>query len=254
MTDFKSWCGVPAVTPINGHTAAVLISSDDEAGIEAVAMTLPEKYATAEKLAIIADNLGKPKVSDFLRNRFPVKASSRSGDLGEILASAYVEEEGGFTVGPSRLIDRDHQEWAMRGDDVLGAKLDTAGNAYLAKVEAKSRKKMTGAVVEQAREGLQRQEGLPYPQSLSQFAYRLLETPDQSLGAAVLLLQLDRGVRPKDVTHFMFLFTTNAPSEYIEADLTAYAGGIKQQTVTLLVSGHQKFIRKAYEKALSDGA
>ncbi|TCN27657.1 uncharacterized protein DUF1837 [Kribbella orskensis] len=254
MTDFKTWCTPPTIMPINGHTAAVLVSSDDETGVDAVAATLPEKYAKPETLARIADRLGKPKVSEFLRNKFPVKAGSRSGDLGEILATAYLEEDCGYIVGPSRLIYRDHHEWAMRGDDVLGVKLDADANVHLAKGEAKSREKMTNAVVKEARDGLQRVDGLPSPHSLTQFAERLLDTPDDPLGEAVLELQLSEGVRPEVVTHLMFLFTMNDPSKHVMRDLTTYVGAIQQQTVTLRVNAHQEFIRNAYEKALADGA
>ncbi len=59
--------------------------------------------------------------------------------MGEILATAYLHEECGYMVGPSRLIQRDHQEWAMRGDDVLAAKLDSKGHLHITKAEAKSR-------------------------------------------------------------------------------------------------------------------
>ena len=254
MTDFKSWCTPATVVPINGHTAGILVSRDDEAGIEAVSASLPGKYAKAESLAIIAERFGKPKVSEFLRNKFPASTVGRSGDMGEILATAYLEEDCSYIVGPSRLIHRDHHEWAMRGDDVLGAKLDDSSSVHLAKAEAKSRIKMTNSVVEEARGGLQREDGLPSPHSLTQFAERLLDTPDGSLGEAVLELQLSNGVRPAVMTHLMFLFTTNDPSECVKDDLTAYTGAIKQQTMTLRVNAHQDFIRTSYEKALSDDA
>jgi hypothetical protein len=254
MTEFKTWCTPPTAVPINGHTAVVLVSSDDEAGIDAVAASLPEKYAQPESLALIAEKLGKPKVSDFLQNKFPASARGRSGDLGEILAAAYLEEDCGYVVGPSRLIHRDHGEWAMRGDDVLGAKFDSAGNVWLAKAEAKSRKAVARRVVKEAREGLQREGGLPSPHSLTQFAERLVNGAEQSLGTAVLELQLLKGVRPDIVSHLMFLFTTNDPSKHVESDLLACAGPIKQRTVTLRVVAHQDFIRKSYEKALTDGA
>lgn len=254
MTDFKSWCTPTTVVPINGHAASVMVSSDDNAGVEAVAATLPEKYATADSLASIAGRFGKPKVSEFLRNKFPASVTGRSGDLGEILATSYLEEDCGYVVGPSRLIYRDHQEWAMRGDDVLGARLDAASRVHLAKAEAKSRIKVTKTVVKEARDGLQRVDGLPSPHSLTQFADRLLNTPEESLGAAMLDLQLSHGIRPAMMTHLMFLFTMNDPSGHVKDDLTAYTGPIEQQTITLRVEAHQEFIRRAYEKALADDA
>jgi hypothetical protein len=253
VTNFSSWCAPAVVVKINGHYAGVLVSTDDGAGIEAVAATLPKKYAKTETLALIAEKYGKPKVSDFLRNKLPVSVMGRSGDLGEILAAAYLEEESGYIVGPSRLIDSDHQELAMRGDDVLGAKLDPTDGLRLAKAEAKSRIKVTKTVVKEARDGLERAAGLPSPHSLTQFAERLLDTAENQIGEAVLELQLFDGVRPKDVTHLMFLFTMSDPSILVADDLDAYTGGIKQLTITLRVNAHQEFIRDTYEKALADG-
>jgi hypothetical protein len=250
MTDFKSWCEPETIVPINGHTSGVLVSRDDETGVDAVAATLAAKYAKADALALIADKLGKPMVADFLRKKFPKTARGRSGDMGEILATAYLEEHCGYVVGPSRLIHRDHHEWAMRGDDSLGAKLDAASNVQLVKAEAKSRASMRDAVVKEARAGLQREDGLPSPHSLAQFAERLLDTPDEALGVAVLELQLSAGVRPGAMTHLMFLFTTNDTSRFVKDDLTDYTGTIKQLTRTLRVDAHQQFIRAAYERAL----
>lgn len=253
VTGFSTWCAPEVVAEINGHRAAVLISTDDKVGIEAVAAILPEKYSKTETLALIAEKYGKAKVSDYLRNKLPVSVIGRSGDMGEILATAYLEEESGFAVGPSRLIDSDHQELAMRGDDVLGAKLDPSDGLRLAKAEAKSRIKVTKSVVQEARDGLERIAGLPSPHSLTQFAERLLDTAESQIGEAVLELQLFNGVRPEVVTHLMFLFTSDDPSMHVANDLNAYTGGIEQLTVTLRVNAHQEFIRDTYEKALADG-
>lgn len=254
MTDFKTWCRPVSVVKIHGHTSGVLTSNDDAAGVDAVAATLAERYAETETLAHIAEKLGKPRVAEFLRNKFPESVTARSGDMGEILATAYLEEDCGYVVGPSRLKHRDHQEWAMRGDDVLGARVDSASRVRLAKVEAKSRVRMTKGVVKAAREGLQRADGLPSPHSLTQFAERLLGTPDEALGEAVLELLLCSEIRPDVVTHVMFLFTTNDTSRHVEGDLTAYTGPVGQLAMTLRVNAHQEFISSAYEKALANDA
>ncbi|MFI0468313.1 Hachiman antiphage defense system protein HamA [Saccharopolyspora sp. 5N102] len=230
------------------------MSVDDDAGIAAVAAHLPSRYAETETLARIAERLGKAKVSELLRNKLPATQSARSGDLGEILATAYLEEDCGYVVGPSRLIHRDHHEWAMRGDDALGAKFDSASNVVLIKGEAKSRARAAASVVEEAREGLQREDGLPSTHSLTQFAERLLSTVDADLGEAIIKLQLECGVRPGNVTHLMFLFAGNDPSSHVRANLATYGGLIAQQAVILRVQAHQDFVRTAFEKVIADGA
>ena len=137
----------------------------------------------------------------------------------------------------------------MRGDDVLGAKFDTASKVLLIKGEAKSRAKAQASVVDEARESLQREGGLPSPHSLTQFTERLLDT----LGDAILKLQLEHGVRRGIITHLMFLFAGNDPSRHVKTNLASYGGGIAQQAVILRVQAHQDFIRTAFEKAITSG-
>ncbi|MDH6194058.1 hypothetical protein M2272_000679 [Mycobacterium frederiksbergense] len=254
MTDFHSWCDPLSVENVNDHTFGLLVSHDDAAGIAAVAGTLGEKYAETDMLVHIAEKMGKVKVAAYLRTKFPTDASARSGDIGEILATAYLHEDCGYAVGPSRLIDRDHQQWAMRGDDVLGVKNDDNSGVHLAKVESKSRQRMRKSVVQEARDGLQRCDGLPSPHSLSQFAERLKRASDDAFADAVLQVQLCEDIRPDMITHVMFLFTMNDPSQMVKDNLADYAGPIEQFAVALRVNGHREFIDQSYSKALDNDA
>lgn len=254
MADFSSWCTIGPLRPVGNHHAGVLESFDDTTGIAALAARLPSAYAESESLAKVAERFGKEGVAKFLRNKLPTTTSARSGDMGEILATSYLHEECGHVVGPSRLIQRDHQEWAMRGDDVLGAKVETDGKLRIAKVEAKSRKTLGERTVKAAREGLARSDELPSPHSLTQFAERLLSTSDSDIGEAVLAMQLSDGVRPDRVSHLMFLFTRSDPSAHVIADLETYEGSVPQRTVVLRVKDHQTFIKDAYEEVSSGGS
>ena len=142
----------------------------------------------------------------------------------------------------------------MRGDDVLGARLDSHAKPKIMKAEAKSRATMREDTVSAARESLARNDELPSPHSLTQFAERLLSTDDSPVGEAVLAMQLSDGVRPDQVGHLMFLFSASNPSTHVAADLNAYAGPVAQLTITLQVEGHQDLIQQAYEKAATDGS
>jgi hypothetical protein len=254
MADFNDWCTLGTLVSIGAHHAGVLESSDDVKGSATLAASLPNAYAESNSLAMVAERFGKGGVAKFLRNKLPTKASARSGDMGEILATAYLHEECGYVVGPSRLIQRDHQEWAMRGDDVLGAKLDSKGQLYITKAEAKSRATLGDVTVKAARVGLGRNDELPSPHSLTQFAERLLPTADSHIGEAVLTMQLSDGIRPERVGHLMFLFTGSDPSAYVAADLKTYSGSVSQLTVTLRVKGHQRFIKDAYDGVTAGGS
>lgn len=253
MASYKEWCEPCRATHVNAHVINVLVSASDEVGVATLVAQLPSRYAETKSLTRIAERFGKSQVSRFLQDKIPTTQGARSGDLGEILATAFLEEYCGHVVGPSRLIQRDHQEWAMRGDDVLGASLDSSSKVHLIKGEAKSRAQARAATVAEARDGLQRSDGLPSPHSLTQFAERLLNTVDDNLGERILGLQLVEGIRSDDVTHLMFLFTGNDPISHVKADLAAYDGDIPQQAVILRVQAHQDFVRAVYEGALSDG-
>lgn len=254
MSDFKNWCTVGALAPIGGHHAGVIESNDDATGVAKLSASLPTAYAESESLALVAERFGKAGMARFLRNKLPTKASARSGDMGEILATAYLREERGYVVGPSRLIERDHQEWAMRGDDVLGAKFDSDAKVHIAKAEAKSRVVLSESTVRAAREGLARNDEMPSPHSLTQFAERLMLTADSRIGEAVLDMQLADGVRPGRVGHLMFLFTGSDPAVHVTSDLTAYSGSVPQLTITLRVNSHPKFIKDAYEAVTIGGS
>src|SRR4051812_47927414 len=103
MADFQSWCTVKELVPVGGHLAGVIESRDDAAGVVALSGGMPNTYAKSGTLAWIAERMGKDGVADFLRNKLPTTANARSGDMGEILATAYLREEQGCVVGPSRL-------------------------------------------------------------------------------------------------------------------------------------------------------
>ncbi len=250
MTDFFStWCAPPTDEAVGDHVARIVVSTDDAAGINAVISLLPTAYAKKQNLERIARRRGKTGVATLLSNKVPKTKSSRSGDMGEILGTAYVNSALGYDTGPSRLVERDHQEWAMRGDDVLGARLN-GNDVELIKVESKSRVKADKAAITDARKGLQRNGDLASSHSLTQFAERLLET-DEDLSDALNDLLQDNGLRPENLDHVMFIFTQNNPDTAVRNDLTAYKGKVAQTTVTLRATAHQAFIATSYDTVVT---
>jgi hypothetical protein len=238
VTDFFTpWCEPPHDEAVGKHTARVLVSHDDDAGIDAVVTLLPRTYAKKKNLKRIAKRHGKNGVANLLSDKVPTTQRSRSGDMGEILGTAYVQTTLGYSTGPSRLIERDHQEWALRGDDVLGARL--------VKVEAKSRAQARKAAITEAREGLRRNGDLASPHSLVQFAERLLKH-DEALSDAINDVLQNQGLRPGQLAHVMFIFAGNHPIAHVRDDLNAYKGRVAQTTVTVRVRAHQDFIAKSY--------
>lgn len=249
MTDFFSpWCDAPKDESVGKHTSRVVVSNDDAVGIDTVVDYLPEAYARKENLQRIAKRHGKTGVAKLLSDKVPKTKTGRSGDLGEILGTAYVETTLGYTTGPSRLIERDHQEWALRGDDVLGIRLN-GHEPELVKVEAKSRANASKATITAAREGLRRNDDLASPHSLTQFAERLLQHSETLSDALNDVLQND-GLRPKNLAHVMFIFAGNHPISHVRDDLKAYTGDVAQTTVVVRVGAHQDFIAKCYDSVV----
>lgn len=252
MTDFFTiWCDPQEDEPVGKHTASVLVSNDDAAGIAAAVKIMPKSYARKKNLKRIAKRRGKKGVAKLLSNKVPKTQSSRSGDMGEILGTVYLKDRMGYTTGPSRLIERDHQEWAMRGDDILGARCNQQGELELAKVEAKSRAQAEEATITEARTGLLRNGDLASSHSLTQFAERLLKKHDALSDAVNDMLQND-GLRPGMITHVMFIFAGNHPISHVRSDLNAYKGKVTQKAITVRVVAHQDFIRTSYETVLAD--
>lgn len=252
MTDFfSSWCEPPKDEAVGRHTSRVIVSVDDAAGIDAVVALLPQMYAKKKNLKRIAKRYGKTGVANLMSAKVPKTKGGRSGDMGEVLGTAYVQTTLGYSTGPSRLIERDHQEWALRGDDVLGAKLD-GRNLKLVKVEAKSRAQARRVTIAEAREGLRRNGDLASPHSLTQFAERLLSS-NEALSDAINDILQNQGLRPEHLTHVMFIFAGNHPISPIREDLSAYKGYVAQTTVTVQVQAHQDFIARSYDSVVAHG-
>lgn len=250
MTDFFTpWCDPPHDEFVGKHISRLIVSNDDDAGIDAVITLLPRIYAKKKNLKRIAKRHGKNGVANLLSDKVPQTQRSRSGDMGEILATAYVQATLGYSTGPSRLIERDHQEWALRGDDVLGARLN--GTALeLVKVEAKSRAQARKQAITDARDGLRRNGDLASPHSLVQFAERLLKH-NEALSDAINDVLQTKGLRPGHLAHVMFIFAGNHPITHVRDDLNTYKGRVAQTTVTLRVGAHQDFISESYNAVLS---
>src|SRR5699024_348206 len=143
-------------------------------GIEWAASQLPNQYAHPSRISGILASLGKPAASAFLTTKVPKTKTTRSGDLGEILGAQYATHHMGFRM-VERLRWKDHAEMAMRGDVLVGLRLNSQGTLALLKGEAKSREKLATTVVNQADQALRYDDGLPSPHALSFVADRLCE-------------------------------------------------------------------------------
>lgn len=115
----------------------------------------------------IVERMGYVRAAAVLRNRLAADKRTRSGDLGEVLATEYVDEMTEFQVPIRRLRHRDDRSMAMRGDDVIGIALASEDAPKILKVESKSRAAISTSVVREAGEALAKHSGRPNPSTHS---------------------------------------------------------------------------------------
>ena len=254
MIDFPIWCDT-ARESVGTHELSIITSRPENIsdGRDAVAAIVPEHYAAEEQVARILRRLGRPEAAAFIENKLPTTKSIRSGDLGEILATEYIASETPYDVPIKRLRWKDHRNMAMRGDDVIGLMRDQAtGRLHFLKTEAKSRAALAGGVVTEAREGLDKEAGLPSEHALEFISARLMEAGEDALADAIDDALLKHGIAPHTVSHLLFTFSGNHPGNILRANLQGYAGGYPQNYVGVRIDAHGAFIADVYDRVIAD--
>ncbi len=215
---------------------------------------MPAHYASEEQVARALARLGKPAAAALIESKLPTTKQIRSGDLGEIYATEWIDaHSGGYRAPIKRLRWKDHRNMAMRGDDVIGILQDAqTQRLHFLKTEAKSRATLTAQVLTDARAGLDKDGGLPSAHALSVISARLLELDNLPLADAIDDALLKHGIPPQNVRHLLFTFSGNAPDAMLTASLQAYPGPINQWGIGLRVEGHAAFIGAVYDRVIAD--
>jgi hypothetical protein len=91
--------------------------------VDTLAEAVPDYYADPGRIAQLLKKLGKDAAANYIEQKLPTQVTIRSGDLGEILCTAYVHEATPFNLGIKRLRWKDHRNMSMRGEDVLAFRL-----------------------------------------------------------------------------------------------------------------------------------
>ena len=240
---------------VGSHTLRLLTVANDKVAIgrQKAAAILPGHYVSGERLSRAFLKLGRKTVSKLLREKLPQDKRIRSGDLGEVLATEYINEQTNYCVPIRRLRWKDSRDMSMRGDDIIGINAEDGVGTRLRflKAESKSRMSLNNHTVTEAREGLDLDGGLPSGHSLTFIAERLFELGEEVLADAITQKQLKVGIRHSQVKHLMFAFTGNAPDSYLELGLNLYKGAVSQIAVGLRIVRHQDFIESVFKDALS---
>jgi len=255
MAQFNDWC-LSVDEPVGNHFLRVMTgqAANLAAGVQATAAIVPGHYASEEQMARAFARLGKLEAAALIQGKLPTTKAIRSGDLGEIYATEWINaHSGGYQAPVKRLRWKDHRNMAMRGDDVIGILQDAqTQRLQFLKTEAKSRAALTGRVLSEARAGLDKDGGLPSAHALSFISARLLELGNLPLADAIDDALLKHGIPVQSVKHLLFTFTGNAPDALLAASLQAYPGPINQWGIGLRVEGHGAFIGAVYDRVIAD--
>jgi Cap4 SAVED domain len=255
MAQFEHWC-ISVDTTVGNHHRRVMTgqAANLGVGIQATAAIVPSHYASEEQVARAFARLGKPAAAALIEGKLPTTKQIRSGDLGEIYATEWIDaHSGGYSAQIKRLRWKDHRNMAMRGDDVIGILQDPQSQRlHFLKTEAKSRASLTTQVLTEARAGLDKDGGLPSAHALQFISARLLELGDLPLADAIDDALLKHGIPPQSVQHLLFTFSGNAPDALLAASLQTYPGPINQWGVGLRVEGHGAFIGAVYDQVIVD--
>ncbi|MCP5308889.1 MAG: DUF1837 domain-containing protein [Zoogloeaceae bacterium] len=255
MAHFNDWC-LSDDEPVGPHFRRVMTgqAASLPTGIQATAAIVPGHYASEEQVARALARLGKPAAAALIQGKLPTTKAIRSGDLGEIYATEWIDaHSGGYRAPIKRLRWKDHRNMAMRGDDVIGILQDAqTQRLQFLKTEAKSRATLTAQVLTEARAGLDKDGGLPSAHALSFISARLLELDNLPLADAIDDALLKHGIPAQNVRHLLFTFSGNAPDALLTASLQAYPGPINQWGIGLRVEGHAAFIGAVYDRVIAD--
>jgi hypothetical protein len=256
LAQFNDWC-ITADEKVGTHFRRIMTAMPTTlvSGIAATAAIVPGHYASEEHVARALARLGKPQAASLVEGKLPTTKQIRSGDLGEIYATEWIDaHSGGYRAPVKRLRWKDHRNMAMRGDDVIAIQLDVKTQRLrFLKTEAKSRAKLTAKVLTEARVGLDKDGGLPSAHALSFISERLVDMKkDLPLADAIDDALLKHTIPAHSVTHLLFVFTGNAPEKLLTTALQNYSGNIGQWGLGLHVDVHAQFVGAIYDKVIAD--
>jgi len=253
---FSDWCDFENVS-VGPHQRSVMTARPNHVGggVKLTAAVVPEHYVSLSRFASALQRLGKP-ASAMLVDRLPTSTTMRSGDLGEIMATAWIDElSENYYVPIRRLRWKDHREMASRGEDAIGIRVraDSEKLEFL-KTEAKSRAQLTRQVLEAARMSLDKDDGKPSPHALVLLSDQLCSSEQGELAALVLDALYKHGISQSDVKHLTFTFSGNSPSKLLDSAILAYSGSIPQLAVGLTVKRHALFIDDVFKQVIDNAS
>lgn len=234
----------------NGNSLKILeLRPEEFEGLVAKLVdVLPDYYIDPMSIASTLERLGKSAAAQKLRVKIPEVKNIRSGDIGEVFATDYIEESTDYSVPIRKLRWRDHRNMPMHGDDVIGILVNQEENIIrFLKAEAKGNRALSRKVIQEAQDELDHDEGLPSPHALAFVTERLREVGNHELSDLIEKAQLVDGINTNQVEHLLFTFTASNPATLQKEAFEAYGGSIIQGSVGFRVNGHQELVAAVFQ-------
>ena len=247
MVKFEDWCNIDDKN-VSYHRCVIITALDGklEVGIDNVALVVPVHFnAAADTFA----ELGKDEAAQTMRVMTSDESNIRLGNLGEIIATEWVNSDSCEYFTPLRFRNIQSPNVSPPGNDIIGfKKVDTYPNVNFLKGEVKSHKNMNSGTIASARSSLDKYGGSPAPPSIL-FTLNILraDAKKSALVEDIKNALSDNYFAPITyVSHLIFTFSSNAPEEYLKESLGSYSGSTKQIYVGLQVKDYQYFVDEIY--------
>jgi hypothetical protein len=239
---FKKWLQASA-KPTTGVSLYTERPGARALGLSALKKLLAEHFVGE---GTIVQAGGYSKAAKIIANSLPTNKRTRSGDLGELLATEYLNSETPFVVPIKKLKWKSDRETAMHGNDVIG--IDTKVKPIrVVKGECKSRAAFGKSAVEEAATGLDLHDGRPNPSTLAFITKRLYEEKRDAEAKVFQDLQCAGAISTKNVSHLIFALAGNDPSKHMANGPKSKHSGVLRESAAIVVNDHGAFVAAVYE-------
>ncbi len=239
---FQKWLRLVAAKPHAGVSVYTERPGARPVGLAALKKLLADHFV-GEGTILKAG--GYAKSVGIIANSLPTNKRTRSGDLGELLATEYLNSETPFVVPIKKLRWKSDRETAMHGNDVIG--VDTKnGPVRVVKGECKSRATFGKGTVEEAASSLDLHDGRPNPSTLAFITKRLYEEKRDAEAKIFQDLQCVGAIAAKNVSHLVFALAGNDPSRDLASCPKSKHAGIKRQSAAIVINDHGAFVAAVY--------
>jgi hypothetical protein len=212
-------------------------------GLDALKVLLADHFVGEETILKAG---GYEKAAKVIAHSLPSNKKIQSGDLGELLATEYVNSETTFKVPIKKLRWKSDRQTAMHGNDVIG--VDTTTKPIrVVKGECKSRATFSNAVVQEAVDSLDNHDGRPNPSTLAFITKRLYEENRDDEAKVFQDLQSASTISAKNVTHMIFALSGNDPAKHLFDAPKSKHRAIKRQNAGIQIIDYATFIEAVYK-------